>query len=224
MAVDVVNAKGVVVFRRFFFSSRRRHTRWPRDWSSDVCSSDLIDRLELAQMCQKAENEFVGARCGIMDQFVACQGRASHALLLDCRSLEYKPVKLSPGITLMICNTMLKHELASGEYNRRRADCEEAVRTLRKVLPEIRALRDVTLPQLEQHRALLNPKVYSRCHHVVTEDNRTQSAVRAFESGDLRVLGQLMRESHRSLRDDYEVSCKELDQLVETAAAQPGVI
>ena len=183
-----------------------------------------IDRLELAQMCQKAENEFVGARCGIMDQFVACQGRASHALLLDCRSLEYKPVKLSPGITLMICNTMLKHELASGEYNRRRADCEEAVRTLRKVLPEIRALRDVTLPQLEQHRALLNPKVYSRCHHVVTEDNRTQSAVRAFESGDLRVLGQLMRESHRSLRDDYEVSCKERDQLVETAAAQPGVI
>ncbi len=183
-----------------------------------------IDRLELAQMCQKAENEFVGARCGIMDQFVACQGRASHALLLDCRSLEYKPVKLSPGITLMICNTMVKHELASGEYNRRRADCEEAVRTLRKVLPEIRALRDVTLPQLEQHRALLNPKVYSRCHHVVTEDNRTQSAVRAFESGDLRVLGQLMRESHRSLRDDYEVSCKELDQLVETAAAQPGVI
>jgi galactokinase len=183
-----------------------------------------IDRLELAQLCQKAENEFVGARCGIMDQFVACQGRASHALLLDCRSLEYKPVKLPPGITLMICNTMVKHELASGEYNRRRAECEEAVRTLRKVLPEIRALRDVTLPQLEQHRALLNPKVYSRCHHVVTEDNRTQSAARAFESGELRVLGQLMHESHRSLRDDYEVSCKELDLLVEIAAAQPGVI
>ena len=179
---------------------------------------------ELARLCQKAENEFVGAHVGIMDQFVSCHGRASHALLLDCRSLEYTLVKLPPEIQLVICNTMVKHELASGEYNRRRAECEEGVRALGKVLPGIRALRDVTLAQLEMHRALLNPTVYSRCRHVISENDRVQSAVRAFESGDVRSLGPLMRESHRSLRDDYEVSCKELDLMVEIACAQTGLI
>lgn len=179
---------------------------------------------ELARLCQKAENEFVGAHVGIMDQFVACHGRAAHALLLDCRSLEYKLVKLPSAIQLVICNSMIKHEIGSSQYNVRRAECEEGVRTLRNVLPKIRALRDVTLVELEKNRALLRPEVYSRCHHVVTENDRVQSAVRAFESGDLRALGQLMRDSHCSLRDDYEVSCKELDLLVELAAAQPGVL
>ena len=183
-----------------------------------------IDRLELARLCQRAENEFVGARVGIMDQFVACHGRASHALLLDCRSLVSQLVKLPPGIQLVICNSTVKHEIASGEYNRRRAECEQGVRALAKVLPGIRALRDVTLAQLEGHRALLDPTVYSRCRHVVSENDRVESAVRAFDSGDLRALGGLMYDSHRSLRDDYEVSCKELDLLVEMAAAQPGVI
>lgn len=183
-----------------------------------------VDRTELARLCQKAENEFVGAHVGIMDQFVACHGRPSHALLLDCRSLEHKLVKLPPVIQLVICNTMVKHELASGEYNRRRAECEEGVRTLRRVLPEIQALRDVTLGRLEEHRALLDATVYRRCHHVITENNRVKSAMRAFECGDNRALRTLMRESHRSLRDDYEVSCKELDLMVEIASAQPGVI
>lgn len=187
--------------------------------------SDLVINLsELARLCQKAENGFVGAHVGIMDQFVSCHGRASHALLLDCRSLEYKLVKLPPGIQLLICNTMMKHELASGEYNRRRAECEEGVRALSKVLLGIRALRDVTLAQLEEHRALLNPTVYSRCRHVIMENDRVQDAVRAFEAGNARSLGPLMRESHRSLRDDYEVSCKELDLMVEIALEQPGVI
>jgi galactokinase len=183
-----------------------------------------VDRTELARLCQKAENDFVGARVGIMDQFAACHGRASHALLLDCRSLEYRPVKLPAGIQLVICNTMVKHEIASGEYNRRRAECEEGVRILRAVLPEIRALRDVTAAQLEKHRLLLMPKVYARCHHVITENVRVQRTVQAFESGDLGLLAPLMRESHGSLRDDYEVSCKELDLMVEIAVAQPGVI
>lgn len=183
-----------------------------------------IDLVELARLCQKAENEFVGAHVGIMDQFVACHGRASHALLLDCRSLERKFVKLPPGIQLVICNTMIKHEIASGEYNRRRAECEEGVRTLRKVLPGIRALRDVTLAQLEEHRTFLGAKVYARCRHVIAENDRVQSAVRALQSNDIRSLGPLMRESHRSLRDDYEVSCKELDLMVEIASTQPGVI
>lgn len=182
------------------------------------------DLTEMAQLCQKAENEFVGAHVGIMDQFVSCRGRAAHALLLDCRSLEYKLVKLPPEIQLVICNSMVKHEIGSSQYNVRRAECEEGVQTLRKVFPGIRALRDVTRGQLERQRALLSPKVYSRCRHVVTENDRVQSAVHAFESADLRALGKLMGDSHRSLRDDYEVSCRELDLLVEVAAAQPGVI
>ena len=190
-----------------------------------LCQSGCaVDRTELAQLCQKAENEFVGARCGIMDQFIACRGKASFALLLDCRSLEFQLAQLPAGIQLVICNTMVKHELASGEYNRRRAECEEGVRALRKVLPSIRALRDVTLAQLETHRSLLDATVYRRCRHVVTENNRTQEAIRALNSGNLVEFGRLMRDSHRSLRDDYEVSCQELDLMVEIAAKQPGVI
>ena len=183
-----------------------------------------IDLSELARLCQQAENEFVGAHVGIMDQFVACHGLSAHALLLDCRSLEFQLVQLPAGIQLVICNTMVKHEIASGEYNRRRAECEEGVRVLLKVLPEIQALRDVTLSQLEAHRALLDPNVYSRCRHVVTENGRTQDAIRALNTKSLSAFGGLMRESHRSLREDYEVSCKELDLMVEIASVQPGVI
>src|SRR5262249_15877811 len=117
-----------------------------------------------------------------------------------------------------------KHEIASGEYNRWRAECEEGVRALRMVLLDIRALRDVSISQLEKHCALLDPKVYSRCRHVVTENDRTKKAARALCANDLHALGCLMRESNRSLRDDYEVSCKELDDIVEIASAQRGVI
>ena len=187
-------------------------------------SGCTVSRTELAQLCQKAENEFVGARCGIMDQFIACHGKASFVLLLDCRSLDFQMARLPAGVQLFICNTMVKHELASGEYNRRRAECEEGMRALSMVLPEIRALRDVTLAQLENHGSLLDPKVYSRCRHVITENDRTQEAIRALYARNLTAFGRLMRESHRSLRDDYEVSCKELDFMVEIASAQPGVI
>lgn len=187
-------------------------------------SGHKINRVELAKLCQRAENEFVGARCGIMDQFVSCHGRAGHALLLDCRSLNFEPVKLPAGVQLVICNTMVKHELGSGEYNARRAECEEGVRALRAVLPEIRALRDVTLAQLEKHRGILDPKVFTRCRHVVTENERVMKAVEAFNRGDIKALAPLMRESHRSLRDDYQVSCEELDLMVEIAIAQRGVL
>ena len=183
-----------------------------------------VDRAELARLCQKAENEFVGAHVGIMDQFVSCFGRAWHALLLDCRSLQYEFVKLPPDLQLVICNTMVRHELASGEYNARRAECEEGVRILRIVLPEIRALRDVTLTQLEKHVRILPAKVFARCRHVITENARVKSAVEAFHSGDSKALGPLLQDSHRSLRDDYEVSCRELDLMVEIAMAQPGLI
>jgi galactokinase len=187
-------------------------------------SGNTENRAELAKLCQKAENEFVGARVGIMDQFISCFGRASHALLLDCRSLKHEFVKLPPNLQLVICNTMVRHELASGEYNTRRAECEEGVRILRIVLPEVRALRDVTLSQLEDHRQNLSAKVFARCRHVVTENARVKSAVEAFRKGDTAALGSLLRDSHRSLREDYEVSCRELDLMVEIAAAQPGLI
>ena len=185
---------------------------------------DSVDRTELARLCQKAENEFVGARVGIMDQFISCFGCASHALLLDCRTLKHEFVRLPANVQLVICNTMVRHELASSEYNTRRAECEEGVRILRIVLSEVRALRDVTLSQLEDHRQNLTPKMFARCRHVITENARVKSAVEAFRKGDTAALGPLLQDSHRSLRDDYEVSCRELDLMVEIAAAQPGLI
>jgi galactokinase len=187
-------------------------------------SGARIDLNQLALACRRAENEFVGARVGIMDQFISAHGRAGHALLLDCRSLESKPLPIPAGILLGICNTGVKHQLAGGEYNVRRDQCEEGVRRLSSVLPGIQALRDVTLAQLEQHRGLLTELIYHRCRHVVTENDRVQLAVDALLEEDLPALGMLMAESHRSLRDDYEVSCVELDTMVEIARAQPGVI
>jgi len=179
---------------------------------------------ELALLCQRAENEFVGARCGIMDQFVSCHGRAGSAMLLDCRSLDFQLLRLPPKVHLVICNTMARHELGSSEYNIRRSQCEEGVHQLSKALPGIRALRDVSLADLEEHRELLSDVVYKRCRHVVTENARTHWAAAAFESGEIATLHQLMADSHRSLRDDYEVSCRELDIMVELAMQQRGVL
>ena len=187
-------------------------------------NKEKIDLKQLALACRQAENEFVGARVGIMDQFISTHGRAGHALMLDCRSLESKALPIPPGVLLGICNTGVKHQLAGGEYNARRAQCEEGVRRLASVLTGIQALRDVTLPQLEQHKGLLPEVIYRRCRHVVTENERVLQAAEALLKGNLPALGTLMAESHRSLRDDYEVSCIELDTMVEIAGAQPGVI
>ncbi|HXG92027.1 MAG TPA: galactokinase [Blastocatellia bacterium] len=187
-------------------------------------NTDLpIDRLELALLCQRAENQFVGMRCGIMDQFISCNGRAGEALLLDCRSLDYELLSLAGDVRLVICNTMVKHELASGEYNARRAECEAGVRHLAKHLPHARALRDVTLAELEQHGRDLPEVIYRRCQHVISENDRVIEAAAALRRGDLIAFGQLMRESHRSLRDDYEVSCAELDLMVDLANKVEGV-
>jgi galactokinase len=186
-------------------------------------SEHAIDRTQLAKICQRAENEFVGARVGIMDQFVSCQGQAGHALLLDCRTLEYRALRLPAKMQLVICNTMVKHKLQGSEYNDRRSECEEAVRRLAKALPAIRSLRDVSLQQLTQHRGQLSETLYKRCRHVVTENERVRKAAQALESGDTGVLSELMAESHRSLRDDYQVSCRELDVMVEIARRQSGV-
>ncbi len=182
-----------------------------------------IDRVQLARICQRTENEFVGTRSGIMDQFISLQGRANHALMLDCRSLEFEYVPIPESVRLVICNTGVKHTHAGGEYNRRREECEEAVRSLQKALPNIRALRDVSNEQLEEYRGLLSEVAYKRAKHIVTEDERVLNSMKALRTGDLRKFGQYMAESHESLRDLFEVSCAELDLMVELANRQPGV-
>ncbi len=186
-------------------------------------ANHTIDRTKLALLCQRAENEYVGARVGIMDQFVSCHGRAGHALLIDCRSLEYRPLRIPAKVSLVVCNTMIKHKLQAGEYNVRRAECEEAVRKLSGALPTIRRLRDVSLEQLVQNRSLLSETIYRRCRHVISENERVHEVADLFEQGKTEGLREVMAASHQSLRDDYEVSCQELDAMVEIAGRQRGV-
>ena len=185
--------------------------------------------LALALACQQAENDYVGMRCGIMDQFVSVHGRAGHALLLDCRSLEHRLLALrapegATGAQLVVCNSMVRHSLAGSEYNHRRAQCEQGVKSLQRSLPSVTSLRDVTVGDLDAHAANLDPLVLRRCRHVVTENARVQAAAAALDAADLVQFGQLMNESHRSLRDDYAVSCGELDALVRIAGGIDGVL
>src|SRR6266403_4577253 len=182
-----------------------------------------IDRTKLAVLCQRAENEFVGARVGIMDQFVSCHGQAGHALLIDCRSLEYRAQKLPAKVKLVICNTMVKHKIQTGDYNVRRAECEEAVRKLSAALPEIRSLRDVSSEEIARNRNLLSDTLYRRCRHIISENKRVQDVAELFEHGQVDGLRELMAASHESMRDDYEISCRELDVMVEIAGRQRGV-
>lgn len=179
---------------------------------------------EIAKVCRQAENEFVGARVGIMDQFVSCMGKAGHALLLDCRSLQFQFAPIPAGVELVVCNTMVKHDLASGAYNQRRDECEEGVRYFAKADSTIRALRDVSPELLERIGPQLPPTIRKRCTHVIRENQRTLDAARALAVGNLARMGTLMRDSHDSLRDLYEVSCRELDAMVDAAEGLPGFI
>jgi galactokinase len=183
-----------------------------------------LPRPDIAQLCRQAENNFVGARVGIMDQFVSCMGKSGHAILLDCRSLEFQQVPIPSAVELVICNTMVKHDHAAGTYNSRRAECEEGVRILARRDPAIHALRDVSVEMLKQYAEDLPAIILKRCSHVVYEDQRTLDAARAFASGDLDRVSALMAASHCSLRDLYEVSCRELDIMVEAAQGLPGFI
>jgi len=159
-----------------------------------------------------------------MDQFVACHGRAGHALLLDTRTLDAAWLPLPADVQVVVCNTMTTHALASDGYNERRAECEAGVRALAVRLPRIRALRDVTYAELEANRDVLPDTVFRRCRHVVTENGRTLSAADALREGDVARVGVLMAASHASLRDDYDVSTRELDVMVEAAMAADGTI
>jgi len=191
---------------------------------ASLAGQGSVDRVTLALAGQAAEHEYVGTRCGIMDQYIAALGEEAHALLIDCRSLEQRAVSMTlSGASVLVCDTRVKHDLASSEYNVRRADCEHAVAILSTLIPGVRALRDVTLEQLTEHAHALPEVVRRRARHVVTENARTLAAAHAFETGDLTRAGVLMNESHASLRDDYEVSAVELDAAVDAAVAVPGV-
>ncbi|MEO1263316.1 MAG: galactokinase [Bacteroidota bacterium] len=174
-----------------------------------------LDKWQLIKACQMAEHHFVGIKCGIMDQFASIMGRRGHAMLLDCRSPEYAyiPCDLGDGQFLLL-NTNVSHALATSEYNKRRAECEEGVAILQKAGLEISSLRDLTLDLLTDQEAQLPALIYNRCLHVVTENDRVLAAAAALKNKDLATLGRLMYESHFSLRNDYEVSCPELDFLV----------
>jgi galactokinase len=176
----------------------------------------------IALACQRAENAFVGARSGIMDQFIACAGQRDHALMLDCRSLEYRLLPIPPHVRLIICNSMVKHEHAGGEYNTRREEVEEGTRILHRHIPSILALRDATEAQLMECRQQMPENVFRRCRHIITENKRVESAASALERSDLQAFGTLMAEAHRSFRDDFEASCSELDTLVEIASGLSG--
>ncbi len=172
---------------------------------------------EMALLAQKAENQWVGVHCGIMDQLISAAGVAGHALFIDTRDLSAEPVPLPEQARIVVFYSDAPRSLASSAYNQRWAECEEAVRRLQGVLPGVTALRDVSPEQLEAHRHLLPPVIYRRARHVVTENARVLHSVSAMRSGDIPRLGELMLASHASLRDDYEVSSRELDLLVDLA-------
>jgi len=178
---------------------------------------------DLARLCQRAENEFVGARCGIMDQFIAVHGQRGHALLLDCRTLEYGQQPLPGIVRLVICNTMVRHSVAAGEYNQRRLECEAGARFFAERMGRVKALRDVSLDQFRAYENELPATIRKRCRHVIGENARVLAAAEALRRDDLAEFGRLMEQSHASLRDDFEVSCRELDVMVELANEVDGV-
>jgi galactokinase len=187
-------------------------------------SGATLEPLHLARLVQRAEQTWVGTQCGIMDPMAVTFGRRGHALHIDCRSLEHTLVPLpSDRARVVLCDTGVTHALASSAYNDRRRECEEAADALKAHLPNVASLRDVDPATFQQWAHVLPEPLRRRARHVVTENARVQQAARALASGDLPTMGALMHASHRSLRDDFEVSCPELDHAVDTAARIPGV-
>jgi len=183
-----------------------------------------LDPVYLVKLARKAENQFVGVPCGIMDQFISALGRQDHALFLDCRNLSYRHVPLRDDVKVVVCNSGVKRALAQSEYEVRLNQCRQAVAQIASTVRPVKSLRDVTPADLEAARPALSEVLFRRARHVVTENQRVLEAVRVLESGDVERFGELMDASHESLRDDYQVSSKELDVLVELAWKQPGVL
>lgn len=184
-----------------------------------------VDRVTMVGFSQRAENDFVGAKVGIMDMFASMMGRAGHVIKLDCRSLDYTyaPIRMD-GIRIVLCDSQVKHSLVVSEYNTRRAECESGVRFLKTFYPDINSLRDVTMDMLDAHLRNAQPLIYRRCAYVVQENQRLLDGVAALERDDVAAFGQLMYGSHEGLSNWYEVSCLELDVLVDIARDQPGVL
>ena len=179
----------------------------------EAATGQTMDPVEKALLAQKAEHDFAGVPCGIMDQFISALGREGHLLLLDCRTRKTELVPMSdPSVALLVINTNVKHELSGGEYAERRAQCEEAARKL-----GVKSLRDITADQLEQGKGKLSEVVFRRARHVIGEIERTLRAAEGIRQSNWPTVGRFMYNSHVALRDDYEVSCKELDDVVEIA-------
>jgi galactokinase len=179
---------------------------------------------ELARLCQRAENEFVGASCGIMDQFISANGKRDHALLLDCRDLSFRLAPIPPDVALVIANTMVKHSISGGDYPTRRRESESACAVIASHRPEVRFLRDATLEDLAKWGNEMEPKPLMRARHIIGENLRTVAASEALLRGDMPELGRLMAEAHWSYSRDFEASCPEADLMVELAQDLPGLI
>lgn len=183
-----------------------------------------LDRMTLARYAQEAEVNYVGVNCGLMDQFASANGVADHALLLDTRTFEWRPVSLPAGVDIVIADSRVKHSLVESAYNVRHDECIAAVKILQTKYLNIIALRDVNLEQLASMQDQMPDNVYRRARHIVSECLRVPKAAALLDAGDSRGFGRLMFETHASLRDDYEVSCSELDILVELASKIPGCL
>jgi galactokinase len=177
---------------------------------------------KIATLCRRAENEYVGAKSGIMDQFVVAGGVAHRAMLIDCRSLEYELLPLPSQVRVVICNSMVKHQVATGEYGDRRDEVEAGQAVLRQQGPDIELLRDATLVDLEACKDKMTAASFLRCRHIITENGRVTEAKAALLRGDVVRFGELMVEAHASMRDDFAASCAEIDMLVEIAMRQDG--
>lgn len=184
-----------------------------------------IDRIDLVKLSQKAENEFVGVQCGIMDQFINIFGKENKVLKLDCRSLDYEYFPFdNRELKIVLCDTKVKHSLAGSEYNLRRKQCENGVEKLRQFDSSIKSLRDINLNFLNEHKNDLEPVIFKRCEYVVKENRRVESACIDLSKNNFDAFGEMMYQSHEGLKNGYEVSCSELDLLVDTASHINGVI
>jgi galactokinase len=184
-----------------------------------------LSRIDLLKISQRAENNFVGMKCGIMDMFASMMGKENAVIRLDCNSLKYEYFPFNaPDYRLVLCNTMVKHSLVDSEYNTRRAECEEGVAVFQKYDPSVKTLRDVKISVLRKHKSELRPVVFKRCKYVIEEIARVEKACKALKKNDLVAFGKLMFQTHDGLQNEYEVSCKELDFLAQKARHTEGVL